>query len=172
MVQSDPVPPTILLVDGLNTDVQYQAQVHVQMIRMLRQLPSNLPVAVCLLGDRLTMLQSFTTDPRLLQAALRKATSTAGVGLATLDSRDDPDSVSSVLGATQGAGDPGVGVNSPAHAYGPGAADSSGGGGTLSHSHGKSGFTADATPSPQMSRACTRNSTRSCFLRPRWTESG
>jgi len=39
--QKDPVPPTILLVDGLNTEIQYQAQVHVQMLRMLRQLPTG-----------------------------------------------------------------------------------------------------------------------------------
>jgi hypothetical protein len=39
----DPGPPTILLVDGLNTAPEHQAQVHVQMLRMLRQLPSNVP---------------------------------------------------------------------------------------------------------------------------------
>jgi VWFA-related protein len=93
-LQKDPVPPTIILVDGLNTDPQYQAQVHVQMTKMLRQLPTNVPVAVFLLGDRLKLLQSFTSDPRLLQAALNKAYSVAGVGLATMDPIDDPNSVS------------------------------------------------------------------------------
>ncbi len=93
-MQKDPVPPTILLVDGLNTDPQFQAQVHTQMTKMLRQLPTNVPVAVFLLGDRLKLLQSFTSDPKLLQAALNKAYSVAGVGLATMDPRDDPNSVS------------------------------------------------------------------------------
>ena len=50
-MQKDPVPPTVLLVDGINTEVQYQAQVHVQMLRMLRELPRNVPVAVFLMGD-------------------------------------------------------------------------------------------------------------------------
>ena len=94
----DPVPPTILLVDGLNTSVEHQAQVHVQMLRMLRQLPSNVPVAVFLLGDKLEMLQGFTSDPKLLQTALSKAISTANVGEAKMDPRDDPNSVGNLLG--------------------------------------------------------------------------
>jgi VWFA-related protein len=97
--QKDPAPATILLLDGLNTEVQYQAQVHVQMLRMLRQLPSNVPVAVFLLGDRLKMLQSFTTDPKLLQAALSKGTSTANVGMPRMDPRDDPDSAGNLSGS-------------------------------------------------------------------------
>lgn len=96
-LQKDPVPPTILLVDGLNTDPKQQAQVHVQMLRMLRSLPTNVPVAVFLLGKRLEMLQGFTTDPRILQAALKSAGSTAGVGLARLDPRDDPAALSAQL---------------------------------------------------------------------------
>lgn len=101
-LQKDPVPPTIILVDGLNTDPQYQAQVHSQMLKMLRQLPTNVPVAVFLLGDRLKLLQSFTSDPKLLQAALNKTISTAGVGLATMDPRDDPDSAGNAAGGQVG----------------------------------------------------------------------
>jgi len=44
------VPPTILLLDGLNTEVSAQMQVHRQMIRMLGSLPKDAPVAVFLLG--------------------------------------------------------------------------------------------------------------------------
>jgi VWFA-related protein len=102
--QKDPVPPTVLLVDGLNTAVESQAQVHVQMLKMLRQLPANVPVAVFLLGDRLTLLQSFTSDPKLLQEALRKAVSTANVGMANMDPRDDPDSPAN-LATEAAAGD-------------------------------------------------------------------
>jgi len=87
--QKDPVPPTVLLVDGLNTEIQYQAQVHAQMIRMLKQLPPNVPVAVFLMGTRLQMLQDFTTDPRLLQEALAKAYSVTGQGLGHRDPKDD-----------------------------------------------------------------------------------
>ena len=93
-LQKDPVPPTILLVDGLNTELKHQAQLHVQMLRMLRSLPSDVPVAVFLFGYRLRMIQDFTTDPSLLQAALQKAVSTAGAGVARVDPRDDPDALS------------------------------------------------------------------------------
>jgi len=102
-VRQDPVPPTIILVDGLNTPEEVQSQVHVQMLKMLRQLPPNVPVAVFLLGDRLTLLQSFTRNPKLLQAALEKAHSTAGYGLRIGDPRDDPDSISNLLAAAGGA---------------------------------------------------------------------
>lgn len=97
-LEKDPVPATILLLDGLNTDTKHQAQVHVQMLRMLRSLPTNVPVAVFLLGGRLEMLQGFTTDPRILQAALKRApSSAAGVGIATIDPRDDPNAISAQL---------------------------------------------------------------------------
>lgn len=93
-LQKNPVPPTILLVDGLNTQLEYQAQVHIQMLRMLRSLPANVPVAVFLFGHRLQMLQDFTSDPSLLQAALEKAISVAATGVARIDPRDDSDQVS------------------------------------------------------------------------------
>jgi VWFA-related protein len=93
----DPIPPTIILVDGLNTDVRYQAQIYVQMLKMLQHLPTDVPVAVFLLGRKLVMLQDFTSDPKLLQAALSKATTADGQNLAQLDPRDDPHSVLSVL---------------------------------------------------------------------------
>ena len=104
-VQKDPVPPTVILVDGLNTPTESQAQVHVQMLKMLRQLPQNVPVAVFLLGDRLTLLQGFTSDPKLLQAALNKAYSVAGVGLVERDPRDDANSASSASGMAAAIGD-------------------------------------------------------------------
>jgi VWFA-related protein len=72
-LQKNPVPPTMILVDGLNTDITAQMQVHEQMVRMLVSLPEDVPVAVFLLGRRLRMLQSFTTDPKLLKAAVQKA---------------------------------------------------------------------------------------------------
>jgi VWFA-related protein len=101
-VRQDPVPPTIILVDGLNTPVEVQPQVHVQMLKMLRQLPPNVPVAVFLLGDRLTLLQSFTRDPKLLQAALEKAHSTAAYGMQMGDPRDDSNSIGNLLAEAGG----------------------------------------------------------------------
>ena len=103
-LQKEPVPATILLVDGLNTEVQHQAQVHVQMVRMLRSLPREVPVAVFLLGNRLQMLQDFTTDRSLLQTALEGATSVAGTKVATVDPRDDPDELSAQLDKINNAG--------------------------------------------------------------------
>ena len=94
-LQKNPVPPTMILVDGLNTDITAQMQVHEQMVRMLRSLPDDVPVAVFLLGRRLRMLQSFTTDPKLLKTALQKASSLEANGLRQTDPRDDPDSLSS-----------------------------------------------------------------------------
>jgi VWFA-related protein len=115
----EPVPPTILLVDGLNTATQDQAQVHVQMMRMLRQLPPNVPVAVFLFGTRLVMLQSFTTDPRLLQVALRKAHSIAGVGVADVDPLDDPDSPGYSMSGFSGIADQSIitGMTAAAHDF-------------------------------------------------------
>ena len=94
-VQKDPVPPTMILVDGLNTDISAQMQVHQQMVRMLGSLPEDVPVAVFLLGRRLRMLQGFTTDPKLLKSALQKASTVEASGLRQTDPRDDPDSLSS-----------------------------------------------------------------------------
>lgn len=87
---NDSVPPTILLLDGLNTDVAYQLQVHAQMARMLAQLPGDVPVAIYLLGYKLEMLQGFTSDPGILQEAVKHAITTAGQGMAQVDPRDDP----------------------------------------------------------------------------------
>lgn len=101
-VQKDPVPPTMILVDGLNTDITYQMQVHQQMLRMLGSLPEDVPVAVFLLGRHLRMLQSFTTDPKLLKTALQKASTVEANGLRQTDPRDDPDSLSSFQEAMGG----------------------------------------------------------------------
>jgi VWFA-related protein len=92
-----PVPPTILLVDGLNTDRVSQMQVHQQMIRMLASIPDNVPIAVFLLGRRLRMVQNFTTDPKLLQSALEKARTAEHDNSTEVDPRDDPDAMSAIL---------------------------------------------------------------------------
>lgn len=94
-LQKDPVPPTMILMDGLNTDITSQMQVHEQMVRMLHSLPDDVPVAVFLLGRRLRILQNFTTDPKLLKAALQKAATVEASGLNQPDPRDDPYSLSS-----------------------------------------------------------------------------
>lgn len=92
-----PVPPTILLVDGLNTDRGAQMQVHRQMIKMLASIPEDVPVAVFLLGRSLKMIQNFTTDPKLLKAALQKAQTTKTDTATQVEPVDDPDTMSALL---------------------------------------------------------------------------
>jgi VWFA-related protein len=88
------VPPTILLVDGLNTDVDSGMQARRQMVKMLATIPSDTPVAVFLLGRQLILLQSFTNDPKLLGDAAKKTLAMDNQDLGTTDPRDDPNSLS------------------------------------------------------------------------------
>ncbi len=78
-------PPTILLVDGLNTDPINELQVRQKMVQLLASAPSDIPVAVFLLGRNLRLLQSFTTDAKLLQQAAKRALSLEGSNLQVKD---------------------------------------------------------------------------------------
>jgi VWFA-related protein len=89
-----PVPPTVLLVDGINTEVDAGMQARRQMVKMLASIPPDTPVAVFLLGRQLFLLQGFTKDPKLLREAAQKALSFDGADMATVDARDDPNSLS------------------------------------------------------------------------------
>jgi len=96
-------PPTILLVDGLNTDAKTQLQVRQKMVRLLASAPSDVPMAVFLLGRDLRLLQSFTTDAKLLRAAAERALTLEATNLQAKDARDDPFSHSSLLEQIAGA---------------------------------------------------------------------
>ena len=66
-------PPTILLLDGLNTAVADQQFSNDAMLQYLRtQLKEGQRAAILALNNSLLLLQDFTTDPRLLIAALDK----------------------------------------------------------------------------------------------------
>jgi VWFA-related protein len=65
-------PPSILLMDALNTEIQQQSEVHRHMLMLLKTLPATTPVAVFVLGHTLHVVQGFTTDPALLRAAVDK----------------------------------------------------------------------------------------------------
>ncbi|MGD0403054.1 MAG: VWA domain-containing protein [Candidatus Acidiferrales bacterium] len=66
-------PPTILLLDSLNTALGDQLSAHAEMLKYLRtQLNEGQKIAILSLGDSLGLLQDFTSDPRLLIAALDK----------------------------------------------------------------------------------------------------
>ena len=88
------VPPTILLLDALNTESDSGTQARQQMVKMLASIPADTPVAVFILGHDLTLLQSFTRDPQLLHEAALKVMNTniENGGLAT-DPHDDPNSM-------------------------------------------------------------------------------
>lgn len=57
----------VILMDGLNTSRNNQAYMREEMIKFLQKLPENEPIAVYLLGDKLRLVQDFTTDPTLLK---------------------------------------------------------------------------------------------------------
>jgi len=66
-------PPVILLLDGINTPVENQIVVRQQMLKfMADHFDPRLRIAVFLLGNELTVLQDFTSNPALLTAALQK----------------------------------------------------------------------------------------------------
>ncbi len=89
------VPPTILLLDGLNTEGDSGTQARRQMVKMLASIPPDTPVAVFILGHELVLLQSFTRNPALLRDAAQKVMNTnldnGGLGI---DPHDDPFSLS------------------------------------------------------------------------------
>jgi len=66
-------PPIILLLDGINTPVENQIVVRQQMLKFLADhFDPRMRIAVFLLGNELTVLQDFTSDPTLLTAAMQK----------------------------------------------------------------------------------------------------
>jgi len=90
------VPPTVLLFDGINTDVVSQMQVHQQMVHILASIPPDVPIAVFLMEDRLHLLQTFTTDPKLVREAAAK-TMVVGQVAPDQDPMDDPNSLTASL---------------------------------------------------------------------------
>jgi VWFA-related protein len=98
--QKQQVPPTVLLFDGINTDVESQMQVHHQMVHILGSIPPDVPVAVFLMGTRLRLVQTFTTDPKLLREAAAK-TMVVGQVAPDQDPVDNPDSLAALLDGLQ-----------------------------------------------------------------------
>ena len=65
-------PPTVLLIDALNTGVRDQPYMRQQLLKYLEKLEPRRNVAIYTLGTRLRLLQDFTNNPELLQTALKK----------------------------------------------------------------------------------------------------
>ena len=90
------VPPTAILMDALNTSIYRQMQVRRDMILFLKNLPPDTPVAVFLLGHEVHIVQNFTTDPKLLRAAVDQARRPDNV-LQEQNPQDDANSASETL---------------------------------------------------------------------------
>lgn len=67
----------VVLLDALNTTLPDQVYVRQKMLRYLETTPDDAPTAVFILGQKLRMLQDFTTDPNLLREAVKKVSSQA-----------------------------------------------------------------------------------------------
>ncbi|HTR48280.1 MAG TPA: VWA domain-containing protein [Verrucomicrobiae bacterium] len=88
------LPPTVILMDALNTSAYHQLQVRHDMVLFLKKLPTDTPVAVFLLGHSLRVVQNFTSDPALLRAAVDKLN---GPDMRQRNPQDDPDSPTNIM---------------------------------------------------------------------------
>jgi len=88
------VAPTILLMDALNTDISNQMQVRQHMLALLKELPPGTPVAVFSLTHTLHIIQSFSTDPKVLRAAIDKTLSSVPIDQ---NPQDDAESMSNQM---------------------------------------------------------------------------
>jgi VWFA-related protein len=90
------IPPTVLLMDSLNTTAINQQRARAHMIELLRTLPEGTPVAVFLLSGAPHLLQGFTSDPSLLRRAVERA---MGLNPTQIEknAQDDPNSPAQVV---------------------------------------------------------------------------
>lgn len=64
-------PLTVILFDALNTSLKNQLYARQQMIRFLREMPAGVPTEICVLSDRLHLLQGFSGEREVLLRAAR-----------------------------------------------------------------------------------------------------
>jgi VWFA-related protein len=62
---------SVLLLDGLNTNLPNQAYARDQMIKYLGKIPDGQPIAVYMLGRNLRLIQDFTTDSSVLREVVK-----------------------------------------------------------------------------------------------------
>lgn len=60
----------VVLMDALNTNIADQTNARKQMIKFIQKMPADEPIAVYALGNKLSLIQDFTTDPKILQQAI------------------------------------------------------------------------------------------------------
>lgn len=82
-------PPTVLLIDALNTPTKDQMYLRQQLVKYLEKIEPWRNVAIYTLGTRLRMLQDFTSDPDLLHEALKKVTAQSSMFNAEPQDSDD-----------------------------------------------------------------------------------
>lgn len=75
-------PLLVLLLDAVNTRFDQQSYVHAQMTEYLKCIPPGTRMAIFTFGDRLQLIQGFTSDPTILKAALsnRSYPTTSAIG--------------------------------------------------------------------------------------------
>jgi VWFA-related protein len=83
-------PPTVVLIDALNTLTKDQPYMRQQLVNYLKNMGSRHNVAIYTLGSRLRLVQDFTTDPAVLQEALKKVTMHSSMLNQDPNSSDDP----------------------------------------------------------------------------------
>jgi VWFA-related protein len=88
-------PNDILLIDTLNTPISDQAGARQQLIALVKRLPPDTRLAIFSLSTRLTLLQPFTSDPRLLLAAVSNNTNVQGSPL--LSDPLEPNSIANTV---------------------------------------------------------------------------
>jgi VWFA-related protein len=83
----------VLLLDGLNTPVPNQADLHLQMLDYMSKIPPGTSMAIFTLSSQLRMVQGFTTDPAQLVKAFKssngKPQATSASDSTTANSADD-----------------------------------------------------------------------------------
>jgi len=60
----------VLLLDALNSTLLNQSTMRDAMIKLMEKLPPGQPMAIYLLGNKLTLVQDFTSDPEVLKKAI------------------------------------------------------------------------------------------------------
>ncbi len=63
----------VILLDALNTPLTNQSYVRQKMLHYIETMSTDSPTAVFTLGQKLRMVQDFTTDPNILKEAVKKA---------------------------------------------------------------------------------------------------
>ncbi|HYX53310.1 MAG TPA: VWA domain-containing protein [Candidatus Limnocylindrales bacterium] len=65
-------PLNVLLLDGINTRMNNQDFVKSQVLEFLKKVPADQPLAIYLLGQKLQLLQDFTSDPEVLKKVIEQ----------------------------------------------------------------------------------------------------